>query len=72
MKKYVLSATLKGMTTSRPLFARNTFNAKVIASKEITANYVSDRRFAQGEITLKDPEGKIVWSIKAEDDPAKK
>ena len=72
MKKYVLSATYKGMTTTRPIFARNTFNAKVMASSMITTNHVSDRRFAKGEITLKDPEGKIAWKIPVEEDQPKK
>ena len=71
MKKYIISATYQGMTTTRSIFARNTFNAKVIASHQITTNHVSDRRFAKGLITLTDPEGKIVWKIPAEEESAK-
>ena len=71
MKKYILSATYKNLTTSCSILARNTFNAKVSASQKISINHVSDRRYAKGEITLKDPEGKVVWIIKAEEDQKK-
>lgn len=72
MLKYILSATYQGITTSMEILARNVFSAKVLAVQKISANHVSDKRYAKGEITLKDPEGKIVWKINAEEEPAKK
>ena len=67
MKKYILTATYKSLTTSCAISARNTFSAKVLAVQKINANHVSDKRYAKGEITLKDSEGKIVWKIIAEE-----
>ena len=73
MKNYVLTAKFMNMITSKAIPARNIFTAKVSASQVISANHVSDRRYAKGEITLKDPNGKVVWSIKQEtEEPLKK
>lgn len=72
MLKYILSATYQGITTSMEILARNVFSAKVLAVQKINANHVADKRYAKGEITLKDPEGKIVWKIDAEEDQPKK
>ena len=63
MKIYVLSATLNNQTTSIAIPARDTFSAKVLAVHKINACHISDKRYAKGEITLKDPEGKVVWKI---------
>ncbi len=71
MKSYLLSATYQNQTTSQVVPARNTFSAKVSATRIISANHVSDKRYAKGEITLKDPEGKVIWNIKSEEEQKK-
>lgn len=68
MKIYVLSATLDKLTTTQAIAARDDFSAKVLVVHKINANYISDKRYAKGDITLKDPEGKVVWELKAEGD----
>jgi len=66
MRIYVLSATYENMTTTLPIPARDNFSAKVAASRKINASYVSDKRYAKGEITLKNQEGKAIWTISKE------
>lgn len=63
MKMYVLQAKLGNQITTQAIQARDTFSAKVLAVHKINANHVSDKRYAKGELTLKDPEGKVVWKI---------
>lgn len=63
MRQYTLQATIEQSTTTIGIQARDTFSAKVLAVQKINANYVSDKRYAKGEVTLKDPEGKVVWKI---------
>lgn len=63
IKIYVLQAKLGDQITTQAIPARNDFSAKVLAVHKINANYVSDKRYAKGEITLKDPEGKVFWKI---------
>ena len=63
MLQYTLQATIKQSTTTQGIQARDNFSAKVLAVQKINANYVSDKRYAKGEILLKDPEGKVVWKI---------
>lgn len=65
MKIYVLSATLNNQVTTQAIPARDTFSAKVLAVHKINANHISDKRYAKGEITLKDPDGKVVWKMPA-------
>jgi len=67
MKSYTLQAKSGSQITSTMIFARDEFNAKVIASTKINAFYAADKRYAKGEITLKDPEGKVVWLIPSEE-----
>jgi hypothetical protein len=40
--------------------------AKVLAMGIIRANHVSDRRYAIGEVILKDPNGKVIWKVDEE------
>jgi len=65
MNIFVLQAKLGEQITTQGINARDTFSAKVLAVHKINANYVSDKRYAKGELTLKDPEGKVVWKIPA-------
>lgn len=67
MKMYVLQAKLGEQITTQAVLARDDFSAKVLATHKINANHVADKRYAIGEITLKDPEGKVVWEIKVEE-----
>jgi len=62
---YILQAKLGEQITTQAINARDTFSAKVLATHKINAFYVSDKRYSQGEITLKDPEGKVIWNIPA-------
>lgn len=62
---YVLQAKLGEQITTQAIQARDDFSAKVLAVHKINANYVSDKRYSKGELTLKDPEGKVVWKIAA-------
>jgi len=66
MKQYILQAAIGEQKTTVQIMARDTFTAKVLATNQIRSSYVSDRRWAIGEITLKDSEGKEVWKIEAE------
>lgn len=66
MKTYILSAKLGPQITTQAIQARDPFSAMVLATHKINANYVSDKRYATGEITLKDDTGKIIWEIKEE------
>ena len=52
MRRYVLTASLNGSTTSLPLNARNDEQAKTLAHIEINKRYVADKRYAKGEVTL--------------------
>ena len=63
MKMFVLQAKLGEQLTTQGINARDTFSAKVLAVHKINANHVSDKRYAKGELTLKDPDGKVVWKI---------
>jgi hypothetical protein len=63
MKIYVLQASLNNQITTQAIPARDTFSAKVLAVHKINACHISDKRYAKGEITLKDPEGKVVWKL---------
>jgi len=67
MRKYTLQATLSQSTTTVELKARDTYGAKVLAVAKINANHVADKRYAQGEVTLKDETGKVVWRIRPEE-----
>lgn len=66
MKTYILSAKLGPQITTQAIQARDTFSAMVLATQKINANYVSDKRYATGEITLKDDTGKVIWEVKEE------
>ena len=66
MKNYTLQAKLDSQITTCSVSARDDFSAKVLATQKINANYVSDKRYSVGEITLKNPDGKVVWTIKEE------
>lgn len=72
MKMYVLQAELNKLVTSQQIAARDDFSATVLAVMKINANYVSDKRYAAGNVTLKNPEGKVVWEVKAEEPITKK
>ena len=72
MKMYVLSATLDKMTTTQGIQARDDFSAKVLAVHKINANHIADKRYAKGEIVLKDPEGKAIWNLPVETELKKK
>lgn len=72
MKAYVLRADLNNQITTQGINARDDFSAKVLAVQRINANYVSDKRYANGEITLRDPKGKLIWKLISADDEAKK
>jgi hypothetical protein len=63
MKMYVLTATLEKLTTSIAIQARDNFSAKVLAVNKINANHIADKRYALGSLTLKDPDGKVVWEV---------
>lgn len=63
---YVLTATLEKLTTSIAIQARDNFSAKVLAAHKINANHIADKRYALGALTLKDPEGKVVWEVEVE------
>jgi len=67
MKMYVLQAELNKLVTSQQIAARDDFSATVLATMKINANHVSDKRYAIGNVTLKNPEGKVVWEVKAEE-----
>lgn len=67
MKTYILSAKLGPQITTQAIQARDDFSAKVLATHKINANYVSDKRYATGEITLKDETGKLIWEVKSEE-----
>lgn len=67
MKQYTLQATIGQSTTTISLQARDTFGAKVLAAQKISAYYVGDKRYATGEIILKDETGKVVYKIKVEE-----
>jgi len=69
---YILQAKLGEQITTQGINARDTFSAKVLATHKINANYISDKRYSQGEITLKDPEGKVIWEIPAVETEKKK
>ncbi len=72
MKMYVLQAELNKLVTSQQIAARDDFSATVLATMKINANYVSDKRYAIGNVILKNPEGKVVWEVKAEEPITKK
>ena len=61
--QYTLQAKLGEQITTQSINARDNFSAKVLAVQKIHASYVSDKRYAKGEITLKDPNGKVVWHL---------
>jgi hypothetical protein len=62
---YVLQAKLGPQITTQAIQARDLFSAKVLAAHKIYANYISDKRYSKGEITLKNPQGRVVWTIPA-------
>ncbi len=64
MNTYTLQAKLGTQLTTVAIKARDNFSAKILASQKINACYVADKRYAKGEITLRNPEGKIIWTIK--------
>lgn len=66
MKTYILQAKLGESITTVAINARDLFGAKVSAAQKISANCVSDKRFAIGEITLKDPDKKVVYKLEEE------
>ena len=66
MQIYTLQAKIGTQITTLAINARDTFSAKVLATQKINANWISDKRYATGEITLKDPQGKVIWEIKEE------
>ena len=67
VRKYSLTATHDGRSTTVPIFARNDFGAKSVASAEIIKRHASDKRFDKGEIILKSPEGKQTMKIVSEE-----
>jgi len=67
MRQFILQATIEQSTTTQGIQARDNFSAKVLAVQKINANYVADKRYATGEIILKDALGKVVWRIKIEE-----
>ena len=67
MKTYTLQAKIGSQITTLAITARDDFSAKVLAVHKTNANFVSDKRYAIGEIILKDPAGKVIWDIKAEE-----
>lgn len=67
MKTYTLQGRIGSQITTCAIKARDTFSAKVAAVQKINASSVSDKRWAKGEITLTDPEGKKIWNIKPEE-----
>lgn len=70
MKMYVLQAKIGPQITTQAILARDDFSAQVLAVHKINANYVSDKRYAIGDIALKNPDGKTIWEVPAE--PQKK
>jgi len=68
MLKYIMQATLNGSITTQLIEARDNAGAKVIVAQKINQNYKSDKRYAIGEITLKDPKGKIIYLIPQEEE----
>ncbi len=72
MKQYVLQAELNKLTTSQQVTARDDFSATVLATMQINKYYAADKRYAIGNVTLKSPEGKVVWEVKAEEPITKK
>jgi len=63
-----MQATLNGSITTQLIEARDNAGAKVIVAQKINQNYKSDKRYAIGEITLKDPKGKIIYLIPQEEE----
>lgn len=63
MRIYVLQASLNNQITTQAIQARDNFSAKVLAVHKINANHVADKRYAKGEIILKDPDDKVVWRL---------
>ncbi len=63
MKKWSITATLNQSITSVPIIARCAQTAVAITAKEIAARSTSDMRFEKGRIDVKDPDGKIVYTI---------
>ncbi len=66
MKDYIIQATIGQSTTTLPIKARDNFSAKALAVQKINSNYAADKRWSQGTIVLKDPNGKVIWTIKEE------
>lgn len=67
MQIFTLQATIGQQTTTRAIKARDNFSAKVLAVLLINVNFVSDKRWAIGEITLKSRDNKIIWKVPAEE-----
>lgn len=66
MKRYSLTATYQGRSTTLPVLARNKMTAIVTATIIINRNYSSDKRYDVGEIVLKSPTGQTIMEIKEE------
>jgi hypothetical protein len=72
MKKYIVQAELNGSITSTGVLARDDFGAKIVALQLASKNFVSDKRWDVGKITLKNSDGEIVMTIPSEIEEIKK
>lgn len=72
MKNYIVQAELNGSITTTSIIARDDFGAKIIASQLACKNYVSDKRWNIGKITVKNSAGEVVMTIPSEVEEKKK
>jgi hypothetical protein len=63
MQDYILRAELKGNITSFPIKARGTSGAVVEANNIIRRCSVSDKRIAEGDITLMKADSTVIMTI---------
>jgi hypothetical protein len=65
MKDFIMYAELNGDITSLPIKARSKEFAIALAARESSIRCVHDKRFEKGQITIKDPFGRVFYRIKA-------
>jgi hypothetical protein len=63
LKTWTMVVSLDNSVSSVPLYARCIQTAVAMAAKEIASRSVSDKRFAEGKIEIKDPDNNVVYLI---------
>lgn len=66
MKTWTIKVELDQSMTVVPIHARCVHTAIALLSREIAGKFVADKRYAEGKITISDPEGKEVYIIPQE------